>query len=412
MNNKLFGVIKRQKNNIIVSFVISVGICILGYFINNCPYPFWDSLDIFSNLEYVQNSIIPRNIEENDDVVFINVSHDKDTTSVSYDKLLGTALAKNNAICIYKPARKGNYDGTIDITNRNTLLQFLKDAENANTYKFILIDLAFDRNITTETDDSLFAQIGRMRDIAYGTSSNIESNPKLDSTKAVVCEYSNTIINTNFTRYQYLIDNKESAALRIYRSVEGDNTIKKCGPIYYSDGRLCQNCPSTKISVPFKEFAFEKFYDLGPELMKDYDEEALKGLLWDKIIIIGDFERDLHATYNDEQPGSYIIYCAYNELCEGTHIISYTVLCILFMVYFIITMFILNRKSVWRYIPYIKHSKNKLILFILDLLGYSTLLYVITIVAYLLFNNIFNIFFPSLIFSILSLYSSYNHKSL
>ena len=115
-----------QKNNLLISLGLASFITLLCYFMNSCPYPYWDTLDKYSWLEYFLSNIVS---EKNDrsDVFFINVSYDRQVVDYTYSN--------------------GNLQGTIDITNRETLLRFLKIAERTNTYKYIFLDIRFEKGI-------------------------------------------------------------------------------------------------------------------------------------------------------------------------------------------------------------------------------------------------------------------------
>lgn len=408
---RFIALIKRQSRKIFASLGLSALIIFLCYLMNNCPYPYWDSLDKFSWMEYVLSNIAPHTIDTSD-ALFINVSHDKQVVEVSYNRYLGDP-DYNGESYTYSP--EGFLKGRMDITNRDTLLSFLKKAEKADSYKYIFLDIRFEENINTETDSLLHAQISRMRNVAYSTHSDIKDHEKADHSKAAINDYSTTRINTSFTRWQYLQDEgKKSTPLLIYTSVDTthNKTIKKWGPFYYSNGQLCQNSPFMRIPEDFREVALLKYLDLGPELMNDnWSDDIWEQRLKDKVVFVGNYEEDVHDTYNGKQPGSYLIYLAYKELCEGKHIVSWKSIGFLFFIYVVICMFIMNRKSIWQFIPCIRRSKNKLLLFVLDMFGYTTLLSVMTIVLYVWFNDIYNVFFPSLIFSVLSLISSYKNKS-
>ena len=401
---RFIALLKRQSRKLLVSATLSALIVFLCYLMNNCPYPLWDSLEKFSWMEYILSNLPSHEIDTSD-ALFINVSHDKQIVNVSFNRE-GTTYT-------YTP--KGLQDGTIDIINRDTLLSFLKKAEKADNYKHIFLDIRFEKDITTKTDSSLLsAQMSRMRNLSYATHSDIKKNELADPTKAVVNDYFTTISNTSFTRYQYLQKNdRESAALSTYISVDTTNhkPIKRWGLFYYSNGQLCQNSPFMRIPEDFGKVASEKYYDLGSELLYGWCDEDWSNRLKDKVVFVGDYENDVHDTYNGKQPFPYLTYLAYKELCEGKHIVSWKSIGFLFTIYVIISLFIMNNKSIWLYIPCIRRSKNKFLLFILDMCGFTTLLSVLTIVLYVWFNNIYNVFFPSLIFSVLSLIFSYKNKS-
>ena len=377
------------------SVFIAILLSLLCYFLNNCPYPYWDSLNEFSWLEYILSNTVSEKNDRND-AFFINVSYDRQVVDYTYSN--------------------GALQGTIDITNRETLLKFLKIAEKTNTYKYIFLDIRFEKGIETKVDSALFAQIGKMRDISYSSHSDILNNDKAIPSKSAINDYYTTITSTNFTRYQYLQGGKESAPLRIYTAVDSVNnkSIKRWGPFYYSDEKLCQNSPFMRIPEDFwnghEEKGHQNYYDLGPLLLSVYDDEDWRIEMKDRIVFVGNYVDDLHDTYAGLQPGSYLIYLAYKGLCKGKHFVSWGFIFLISIVYVILSLFILNRRTIWEFIPFIRNIKTKFIMFIMNLLGFSALLSVLTIVFYILFNTTYNIFFPSLVFSILSLYVSYKHS--
>lgn len=384
-----------QKNNLLISLGLASFITLLCYFMNSCPYPYWDTLDKYSWLEYFLSNIVS---EKNDrsDVFFINVSYDRQVVDYTYSN--------------------GNLQGTIDITNRETLLRFLKIAERTNTYKYIFLDIRFEKGIETPIDSALFAQIGKMRDISYSTHSDLENLDKFTSSKAAINDYFTTITSTNFTRYQFIQNKQQSAPLRLFTSVDSihNKSIKQWGPFFYSDGKLCQNSPFMRIPEDFwvghEEEGHQNYYDLGPLLLTTYDIEDWEMEMKDKIVIVGNFVDDLHDTYAGSQPGSYLIYLAYKELCNGKHYVSWSFIFMMLILYMLISLFILNRKNIWQFIPYFRNQKSKIIIFLMNFLGFSTILSMLTFLFYLFFNTTYNIFFPSLIFSMVSIYISYKYS--
>lgn len=385
--------IKRQRQNIILSFIIAIAISFVCYLMNNCPYPYWDSLEKFCWMEYIISNTIDEKFDRSD-AFFVNVSYDRDVVEYKYSN--------------------GNLTGHIDITNRETLLRFLRHVERTD-YKYIFLDIRFEKGIETSYDSALFAQISKMRDISFSAHSDLQTNEKADTLKAAINDYYTTITSTNFTRYQFLQNGDISAPLRIYLAVDSTHKpIKKFGPFYFSDG-LCYNSPFMRIPEDFYKGhdykGNQNYYDLGPVLLEMNEEDDWYYDTKDKIIIVGDYINDLHDTYRGLQPGPYLVYLAYKELVDGKHRVSWLFVCFMITIYMIISLFIINRKSLWSYIPILKKAKNKFVMFVLDLIGYSAVLVMITIVLYLCFRTTYNIFFPSFVFSILSLVISYKFKN-
>ncbi len=393
---KFLNKLRSQRKNIILSLIIAMVISFVCYLMNNCPYPYWDSLDKFCWMEYIVSNTIDEKFDRSD-ALFVNVSYDKAVAEYTYSN--------------------GNLKGTVNITNRETLIKFLKVMEQTNVYKYIFLDIRFEKGVETPADAELFSLISRMRDVSYSAHSDLENNENADPQKAALNDYFTTITSTNFTRYQFIQNGTVSAPLRIYLSIDSANNkpITQFGPFFVSNGRLCQNSPFVRIPEDFYEGhgyeGHQNYYDLGPVLLDMNDENDWIYDTKDKIVIVGDFVNDLNDTYIGLQPGSYLVYLAYKELAAGKHFVSWPFICFMIIVYVLISMFILNRQTLWAYIPFLKNIKNRFVLFILDMIGYSAVLIAISIVLYLFFRTTYNIFFPSLFFSMLTLLISYKYIS-
>lgn len=391
--DSFLSLVKRQKKNIIISFIISIAISFVCYLMNNIPYPYWDSLGKYSKLEFFLRNITSQEVD-NQDVFFINVSYDKQIADYTFDN--------------------GNSKGKIAVTDREKLIRFLHLAKEAN-YKYIFLDIRFEKGVYCPQDKELKKLIDSMDRISFSSHSDIITNDEFVSQKAAINDFYTTITSTNFTRYQFLQNDKESAPLRIYLATHPDaKTIERHGIFYTCDGKLCQNSPFMTVSEDFKSIyegtGSDNYFHLGPDLFdpeQEVSDEDIQEAIDGKIVIVGDFVSDLHDTYSGMQPGSYLVYLAYKELVNGKHFLAWPFIILMTIIYFFISLFILNKKSLWSFIPIIKRVKSKLFLFILNLFGFSTILSVVTIIMYISFRATYNIFFPTVFFSLLSLIISY-----
>lgn len=379
-----------NKLEVITSAIIAFVICLLCYLMNNCPFPYWDSLNNYCWIEYFITNNTPEE-KEFDDAFFINISYDKQLVDYEYDE--------------------GNLTGKKDITERAKLLRFLQIAQRTNTYKYIFLDIRFEKGTSTPEDSLLFATLASMRDVIYSKHSDIENLEISNTPKAAINDYFTSIVSTNFTRYQFLQNGTESLPLRMYLETHPDHsTIKQFGWFYFADGKLCQNSPFIRIEKDFNDIPRKigepPYYDLGPVLLDEelYDESDFIYDLKDKIVVVGDFVEDNHDTYRGTQPGPYLVYLAYKELENGEHYVSWLFILFTYVLYFVISLFILNNMSLATYFSFLK---SRTLIFVANLFGYGAILTLCSIILYIAFKTIFNIFFPSLIFSILSLVVSY-----
>jgi len=389
----LSATLKRQRNKIILSLIFAIVISFSCYLLNNCPYPYWDRLDKYCWLEYIIRAISPSKVDT-DDAFFVNVSYDKQIADYTFDN--------------------GNSKGKIAVTDRAKLIRFLQIAEKSD-YKYLFLDIRFEEGVYTPLDSVLAAQIKKMDNISYSEHSDLVSDDTFDKEKAAINDYYTTITTTNFTRYQFLQNGRESAALRMYlASDSAAKPIVKHGLFFKSDGHLCQNSPFMMVTESFSKvhegIGKKNYYHLGPDLFdpeEQISDEDIIDAINNKIIIVGDFVSDLHDTYCGMQPGSYLVYLAYKELKNGKQFVPWGFIVFMAIVYFIIGLMMLNQKNLWDYFPFVRRSRSKLYLFLLNMLGYTTVLSLVTIIMYLFCKVTYNIILPSFFFSSLSLFLSY-----
>ncbi len=399
-------ILYRQQKNILLSLLFSIIITVCNYFINNCPYPYFDTLDKYCWSEYFLRIVSSKEYNDSD-AYFLDVGYDKQIADYSLED--GTK-------------------GKVAVTDRKKLLSFLKTAQQAysegNQYKYIFIDIRFIKETYTEDDSALINQINKMNNIGYSSHLKYTTNDSLKLEKAAINDFFTTITATNVTRYEFLqtVNDSlmESAPIKIYKAINGESShpIINKGWLYTSNGRLCNNSPFMVINSDFHKTyvgtGCDNYAHLGAHWLSRYPPEVIEatngdtialssknvGLaIKDKIVIIGDYVNDLHDTYCGAQPGPYLIYLAYKELQDKKHIISWPFILLMIIVYTIIGVFILAKKSLWNYIPFTRRTKNRLLKLLLNFIGYSTLLTLITIIMYLMFHATYNIFIPSVVFS-------------
>ena len=385
---KLIATIKSQRKKLTISFIVAIAINFVCYLMDNCPYPYWDNLERFCWTENLISRLSSSELND-DDAYFLDVAYDKQIADCLLD---------------------GDLHGSSAVTDRKKLLRFLQVAEQANSYKYIFLDIRFQDSITTPDDDALFNQINKMRDIGYSKHSIYSSTNKLDPKKASYNDYFGTITNTGFTRYQFIQNGEETAPVMIYNAVhpKEPSPINKHGIFYTSNGKLCQNSPFLVIKSAFKESYFgqgkENYARLGIDWLEPYSQSVVEALgdttpltkknvelaIKDKIVFVGDFANDIHDTYIGAQPGPYLVYLAYRELRDGKHIVSPLFILAMIAVYMAIFIAILNQKSRWDSFKHLlRKSKSKYLLTTMSLTGYFVALIFFSYIVYILFGSLY-----------------------
>ena len=386
-----------------------------GIIISNCPYSVLDQISWLCIAEDFVRSKISGDFDHSD-AYFVNDGYDKQIVNVQINEL---------------------DSGQMVITDRGKLLQFLTIAEKAS-YKYIFLDIRFEKGQDTESDSALFAKIATMKNVLYANHSDIYKNsygkefppvkiinPNTKLPKYAYNDYYTTAFNSNFSRYAYIQDGRTSVALRMYQDING-KSVKKEWLGYKNDGEWCENCPFVPIDRPLlihiddssEEKAEEEYHNLGLILLSE-PEELIKHMN-DKIVVVGDFNEDTHDTYMGKVQGPYLTYLAYKYLADGKNNISIWFYFALTIVFYLIVRskiskqknraWALIKKKISSIIPKKTHSILSKIWhllskpwrnFLLSFVTYSLILTLISVLLYVTFGKIFNIVFPALMLTLI-----------
>lgn len=388
--------VRQRKGAIVVSLCNAMLLLLIGYFINNQSIFTGEDLNQYAWMEWIKNKCgLSREIKENKDVVFVNVAYDKQLIDRHDDY--------------------GMSVGNVDVTDRAKLRLFLEALQRVNVYKYIFLDVRFEKGFDSSEDSALFSQIKRMRDIVVATHSDIELLDSSLSSKAAINDYPTTIIESNFTRYEYLKDDHASVALFAYRELTG-KTIDRHFCFYTSNHKLCYK--SLFINAPIEDWSefndqqIKMYYNLGNDLLDNYSDHDIASLTNGKYVVIGDMVEDMHDTYSGSKPGSVITYYAFVALMNGEQFVRYGLLFFLSLLYFIVSLSLFEVDSILEKIPYIKRSRSKFVHFCASFMEYSLLLLIVMIGLNLLFGIATSIMLPSLYFAIQKTYLNYKNEKI
>lgn len=375
---------KRNKTALLVSLCNVVILIALSYVLNNQSLFTGENLNHYAWIEWVKDKVGLVKQLDSQDVLFVNVAYDKQLTE--------------------RTDEFGMPIGNTSITDRMKLLSFLQMLHSTDNYKYIFLDVRFERGYDVpELDSMLFAEIRDMRNIVIANHSDIEIADSMLLEKAAISDYKATITATNFVRYKYFYNGNPSMPLYAYRDLT-KRTINSHGLIYTCGGRLCYN--SLFVNFPIENFGEfdddnrKQFYNLGSDLLDNYSEDDLATLTQGKYIVIGDMIEDLHDTYSGLKPGSVITYNAFLALMNGKHFVSYGLLLFLAVLYFLISLSQFRRISLLEQIPFVKKSHSKLLHFVLTFIGYTFLLTAVAIVLNIIADVSISILLPSMYFAI------------
>ena len=271
----------------------------------------------------------------------------KDTTLLVEDS---TVLFLDISKC--KVPVKSSRDSSYSlITDRQILVKFLGLAKKENLYKFIFIDISFDKNLVQPEYD---LKLKMILDSMY-----------MDPKRVLLVEDKRIPFNHIFDNHclkNSFIQNKYGMFLRsiLFHGKENSVAVEMLNAIdsieiktYFfgllCDGQIFMNNPITKIIKPDVDF-LPQVNGLEDYMLSDDEDrkDELTQLIRNKIIIIGDFKRkdDRHATYAGTQYGPYLTYCIYKSLSKGLYKLPNQVLLLILLIYFLLSVFVLNNKMI------------------------------------------------------------------
>ena len=397
----IISVISKYATGWLIPAVVAITIVIADYFVTNMSFPVFDSSESLNWAGY----LFPERYRNNDkDAMYVNVGVDKELVPVT-DEF-------------------GDTIGCKDVTDRKKLLKFLELASHSK-YKYIFLDVRFEKGLDSESDYALFELIKSLPRFTFSTHRRDSEYEIADSsllTKSAMSDYRGNMF-TGFSRYEYLQEGSESTALRMYRELTG-KTIEKNGIVYVSDGALAYNMQfiplPVGLSLKYSDEGEVIYPYLGSQIMNMHSEEELLDMMNDKIIVIGDFDNDIHQSYVGDIPGPMIHYYAYLALMRGAHKVRLDYLIILFVIYFLIVRNLLGYRNVLhqfihlnKITDYIRSKiPDKVISFmrisspftrfVISLMGFGFVLSVLKILLYHIWGFSFITVIPAVVFTVIS----------
>lgn len=383
------------------SAAIAAVLLCLSYLFNSLPYSFGGDVSAQVWTERIGFIFNGRRNHLPDSIALVNVAYDK--TLVDYDGRLYSTPGDNRRA----PS------GRIALTDRRKLLDFLKAAKNSR-YRYIMLDVRFDDDIESDSVSlALFDLIGSMERIAFAVHEG--SDPVADAPldKAAFGDYNITAFESNAVKYPIIHGGRPSMAAAMYSALDG-GSISTFGPLTFDRGALCLR--SLFLDYPVRVFdrAVESnglmpadyyYMNLGVDLLAGPDSVArIRDYVDGRIVVIGDFDNDVHDTSIGQLAGSLINLNAYISLSQGRHKISWPYVVMLFAIYALIALCLIKRQSPVDMIPALRRRKSTALRFLFSLVGFSVVLSLLSLLLYLAAAIIYSIVLPSLYFSLISLW--------
>lgn len=358
-----------------LAFIISVWVLLLLYLMNIINFSVGGEVEVLKYVHLIESVLFHKKTVIPEDVLFVNTSYDKALVPV-YDEF-------------------GLPKGNIDITDRSKILEFLRAADKNRKYKYIILDIFFEKKYQTEYDSLLFEQIVRMpRIIIPKHRDGILAHDMLLQ-KAAYSDYRTDVEESGFIKYPLFIKNEPTLASAMYEEYFGKK-FEYHRFYAIEDGKMIQQSlfPSLLLSnIPDYDKDKNKIiFNLSEDLLSLNEYGMLDTLLSNKYIIIGSFyEQDIHATFKGSIPGCLIHFNVFRSLIEGKHHINVGLVLFLLILFWIMSFNCISGKNLF-------NPKNKIVSVLLSWLSYSIVLAVLCIISYICFHIVFDIFITATVF--------------
>lgn len=357
--------LRREQYHIGVSILVAILMLVFDYWAMNSSITLGSEKGKLQIMEYVRQRLFGfTNSHISDSVLMIDVH---------YDKVFVTERTTDGTL----------EKGQVPVTDRKKLLRLLKYLQAHNDYNYVLLDIRLEASTRQPEDTALWNTISLMPRIVMARSTNAKLASPLLEKKTGAAQYNVALWETDFVKYPFYIDSIPSMALMMYREKTGYD-VYQYGPLWIDRGRLARRSIIQTWDITNHQ---NRFY-LGEllEELESGDDEDWDGNPSGKYILIGDFEDDIHPTFIGEIPGTLLIFNAYLSLLKQRHIVSPMLLIALFFLFY--------------FMAWSTFVKKGFISWMCSFLGYSFFLTLFCFIAYLVFNEVYDILVIALLFTI------------
>lgn len=397
---------KYQWHKIIInggwSFALALMTLGLWLWISSFPIPFTGEVSILKYVSYAKELVESHSDEEVsylENASFINIAYDKDLVVINDE--FGFP--------------KGHYP----ITDRYALLRFLKLAHQFPSYHQIILDVYFDPSLSTEWDDSLYQLIVTTPRIHIPKHNDAALPSEILSSVVSFSDYYTTSEQNDFMKYPLFSDKEMTLALKMW----SDSLKKPChfGRLMgYTEDRLIIKSIIPSLRIPhlpeYTDNGEKIIFNLTTDILEPNEPYIYESIFNNKDIIIGDLtENDMHNTFRGSMPGPLIHYNTYIDLLHGRHLFSMWFVFVILVSFWILSFDTIYGISFDKYFSRYKWLiHNKLTRIMSQWISYSAILTIVSILAFLIFNTVFDVFITATIFTlynqIFSIYKKHGTK--
>lgn len=310
--------------------------------------------------------------------------------------------------------------GNIAISNREKLYQFILFInQSPNKPIYTLLDLQFYyKNTTNPSIDTLFNN-----EISFN------KNIVIPILKNENGQYIKPFINANTANADYTSFGSGVTKFKLFAE---DNTPtipvflhQKINRAFYDEHTFFSTCnkhlclssiwPSYYLNpndLKNNKCTYAEYYNLGELLLGfEGDTTMCQQLFQNKIIIIGNFDSDIHITPFGKSSGSIILANVYLSLLNNQHLVSYFWLFILWIILSSLSYFACFSKLPKINLKFSFIFSKHLESFIQNYFTYMGYLLLFSLIGIFLFNLQIDLFLPAFLLTFLEYFSHKKYKT-
>ncbi|MBC7914195.1 MAG: CHASE2 domain-containing protein [Pyrinomonadaceae bacterium] len=265
------------------------------------------------------------------------------------------------------------------VTDRAKLAAFFEILErNQKLVKFTVCDVFLKGK--SEDDSLLESSVKGIRNVIFPTHHGVDGKPiPLDvRVPHGIADY--RMASGGFLKFKLFQDDSlPTIPVYLFERIEGRKISGNNG-IYWDKGRPSLNSVVIDYQIRSHELFEQGEYPVVnlSELLVLPEEIIVDDFLKNRIVILGDFNNDVHNTVFGSTPGTLILLNVYLTLKDGQHLFSLGWLIFILLGYTLFSRLMLFPKN--------DTEKNKKAKWIGPLLGSVTYLSLLSVCSYLLFN--------------------------
>ena len=265
------------------------------------------------------------------------------------------------------------------ITDREKLAQlFQVIKKHQSEIKYTVCDVFLQGY--SESDSLFQASVSGIKNVVFPTHFDADGRIEKLNMDVPVAIADYKVANSSFMKFKlFQSDSLSTLPVLLYEKIN-HRKFEYANGMYWDNDKASHNSLIIDYQIRPHEVFEEKEYPVVSlsELLLLPEEAIFNEFLKAKMVIIGDFNSDIHETVYGATPGTLILLNIYLTLKDGQHIISIWWIIFLFFGYFVFSRIML-------FPPPVEDEENPK--WFGPLLISATYLAVFSIVSYLLFNQ-------------------------